>query len=151
MEAFYTGSLAWKDSLCPFLFNEGACEYRRNVDNLEPLRVKSASGVVRSLAQCDISVGWRTQTQIRHPFLCQRRSTSVHAVAGKASPLETSEDDHLHTRVKLLQDGVGPNKTLLDAQARVCTGPTQTRPLDEDQAFKVLTTILQSGTPHFFL
>ncbi|KAG8641704.1 hypothetical protein MANES_12G024300v8 [Manihot esculenta] len=37
-----------------------------------------------------------------------------------------------------------PNKTVLEAQARVCTGPTQTRPLNEDQAFKVLDTILRS-------
>jgi hypothetical protein len=38
-----------------------------------------------------------------------------------------------------------PNQTVLDAQARVCTGPTQTKPLGEDQAFKVLDTILRSG------
>ena len=38
-----------------------------------------------------------------------------------------------------------PNQTVLDAQARVCTGPTQTRPLNEDQTFKVLDTILRSG------
>ncbi|XVF02525.1 hypothetical protein REPUB_Repub04eG0182700 [Reevesia pubescens] len=37
-----------------------------------------------------------------------------------------------------------PNQTVLEAQARVCTGPTQTRPLSEDQAFKVLDTILRS-------
>lgn len=39
-----------------------------------------------------------------------------------------------------------PNLTLLDAQGRVCTGPTQTRPLTEDQAFRVLDTILRSGS-----
>lgn len=39
-----------------------------------------------------------------------------------------------------------PNQTVLEAQARVCTGPTQTRPLGEEQAFKVLDTILRSGT-----
>ncbi|KAB1207860.1 Anthranilate phosphoribosyltransferase [Morella rubra] len=38
-----------------------------------------------------------------------------------------------------------PNQTVLDAQARVCTGPTQTRPLGEDQAYKVLDTILRSA------
>ncbi|XP_010552671.1 PREDICTED: uncharacterized protein LOC104822982 isoform X2 [Tarenaya hassleriana] len=38
-----------------------------------------------------------------------------------------------------------PNQTVLDAQARVCTGPTQTRPLTEEQAFKVLDTILRSA------
>lgn len=38
-----------------------------------------------------------------------------------------------------------PNQTVLEAQARVCTGPTQTKPLGEDQAFKVLDTILRSG------
>ncbi|KAJ4974529.1 hypothetical protein NE237_007703 [Protea cynaroides] len=39
-----------------------------------------------------------------------------------------------------------PNQTLLDAQARICTGPTQTRPLGEEQAHKVLDTILKSAT-----
>lgn len=38
-----------------------------------------------------------------------------------------------------------PNQTVLDAQARVCTGPTQTKPLSEDQAFKVFDTILRSA------
>lgn len=38
-----------------------------------------------------------------------------------------------------------PNQTVLEAQTRVCTGPTQTRPLDEQQAFKVFETILQSA------
>ncbi|GMQ03343.1 hypothetical protein CsSME_00049176 [Camellia sinensis var. sinensis] len=36
-------------------------------------------------------------------------------------------------------------RTVLVAQAKVCTGPTQTRPLTEEQAFKVLDTILRSG------
>lgn len=38
-----------------------------------------------------------------------------------------------------------PNQTLLEAQAKVCTGPTQTRPLSDDEAFKVLDTILRSA------
>ena len=38
-----------------------------------------------------------------------------------------------------------PNPTVLEAQARVCTGPTQTRPLTEQQAITVLDTILRSG------
>lgn len=38
-----------------------------------------------------------------------------------------------------------PNQTVLEAQAKVCTGPTQTRPLSEEQAFKVLDTILRSA------
>lgn len=38
-----------------------------------------------------------------------------------------------------------PNQIVLEAQARVCTGPTQTKPLGEEQAFKVLDTILRSA------
>ncbi|KAI5082360.1 hypothetical protein GOP47_0002103 [Adiantum capillus-veneris] len=41
--------------------------------------------------------------------------------------------------------GAKPNALVLEAQAKVCTGPTQTRPLDEDKAFEVLRTILQSA------
>jgi len=38
-----------------------------------------------------------------------------------------------------------PNATVLEAQGRVCTGPEQTRPLGEEQAMRVLDTILRSG------
>ncbi|XP_052185065.1 uncharacterized protein LOC127796746 isoform X2 [Diospyros lotus] len=38
-----------------------------------------------------------------------------------------------------------PNQTVLEAQAKICTGPTQTRPLTEAQAYKVLDTILKSA------
>ncbi|KAL8161629.1 hypothetical protein V2J09_013118 [Rumex salicifolius] len=39
-----------------------------------------------------------------------------------------------------------PNQTVLDAQTRVCTGPTQSKPLTEEQALKVLDTILKSAS-----
>ena len=144
MEVLRVKTLAWKDSGSLFLLNEDACGHKQNVHSLELVRVKSVSGLTRSFAQCKSAPHW--EAQIRHPSVCRRRSSSVHAIAGKSSDLMTSEDDHLHTRVKLLQNAFGPNKTLLDAQAKVCTGPTQTRPLDEVQAYKVLITILQSGT-----
>ncbi|RLN09353.1 anthranilate phosphoribosyltransferase [Panicum miliaceum] len=38
-----------------------------------------------------------------------------------------------------------PNATVLEAQGRVCTGPGQTRPLGEEQAMRVLDTILRSA------
>lgn len=38
-----------------------------------------------------------------------------------------------------------PNQTVLEAQTRVCTGPTQTKPLTDEQAFKVFDTILRSA------
>lgn len=38
-----------------------------------------------------------------------------------------------------------PNGTVLEAQGRVCTGPEQTRPLGEEQAMRVLDTILRSA------
>lgn len=81
-------------------------------------------------------------------------TTCMHAVAGKSSTITTSDDEgavgeskenFTQKRFKLLQDDVGPNSAVLEAQARVCTGPTQTRPMDEAQAYKVLNTILQSG------
>lgn len=42
-----------------------------------------------------------------------------------------------------------PNQTVLDAQTKVCTGPTQTKPLSGEQAFEVLDTILKSGNFSF--
>ncbi|XP_039143351.1 anthranilate phosphoribosyltransferase [Dioscorea cayenensis subsp. rotundata] len=38
-----------------------------------------------------------------------------------------------------------PNKTVLEAQAKVCTGPEQTKPLSEEQMVRVLDTILRSA------
>ncbi|KAK8946872.1 hypothetical protein KSP39_PZI007019 [Platanthera zijinensis] len=38
-----------------------------------------------------------------------------------------------------------PNQIVLDAQAKVCTGPEQTRPLTEEQTMIVLDTILKSA------
>nr|CAD1822832.1 unnamed protein product [Ananas comosus var. bracteatus] len=38
-----------------------------------------------------------------------------------------------------------PNRTVLEAQAKVCTGPEQTKPLGEEQAIRVLDTILTSA------
>ncbi|KAL6011432.1 hypothetical protein ACLOJK_001880 [Asimina triloba] len=38
-----------------------------------------------------------------------------------------------------------PNQTVLEAQGKVCTGPTQTKPLNGEQACKVLETILRSA------
>ncbi|CAI5536735.1 unnamed protein product, partial [Closterium sp. Naga37s-1] len=46
---------------------------------------------------------------------------------------------------RFLQDDVGPNQVVLEAQARVCTGPTQTRPLGEEEMRRVLEQILLSG------
>lgn len=42
-------------------------------------------------------------------------------------------------------DDVGPNPLVLEAQGKVCTGPTQTRPLDEEQCWAVLDAIIKSG------
>lgn len=42
-------------------------------------------------------------------------------------------------------DFLRPNRTVLDAQARVCTGPEQTKPMTEEQAIVVLDTILKSA------
>ncbi|CAI5471474.1 unnamed protein product [Closterium sp. Yama58-4] len=46
---------------------------------------------------------------------------------------------------RFLQDDVGPNQVVLEAQARVCTGPTQTRPLGEEEMRRVLEQILLSA------
>ena len=45
-----------------------------------------------------------------------------------------------------MRDDVGPNAVVLEAQARVCTGPTMTRPLEEEKMREVLELILLSGT-----
>ena len=53
-----------------------------------------------------------------------------------------AEDRH---RGRFLRDDVGPNAVVLEAQARVCTGPTMTRPMEEETMREVLELILLSG------
>ncbi|KAI3435180.1 uncharacterized protein J3R85_006417 [Psidium guajava] len=84
-----------------------------------------------------------------------RRVSSRFTTDGAASPDAATIDDleppDLEVRNPSLSSSYRearlrrPNQTVLEAQARVCTGPTQTRPLSEDQAFKVLDTILRSA------
>lgn len=153
MEALHAisvaASLSWKDSFSPSALNGRTSEAMQRQRGKAGLGscvfncTLSSSTLHRSLAECSMNVDG---SRIPRYYLGQRRGSSVNAVA---SPFLTSDDDegtHIPVRVKMLQEAVGPNKTLLDAQARVCTGPTQTRPLDEAQAFKALNTILQSGT-----
>eukprot|EP00850_Spirogloea_muscicola_P013223 SM000088S23764 [mRNA] locus=s88:526660:530503:- [translate_table: standard] len=61
----------------------------------------------------------------------------------RSRPVSRSQQVH-HRRCQLLQDDVGPNPLVLEAQARVCTGPTQTRPLDYEKTRDVLALMLKS-------
>ncbi|MED6180698.1 hypothetical protein PIB30_012574 [Stylosanthes scabra] len=90
------------------------------------------------------------------PKLCRRRwigrrlSSPARAVLDSA-PVEQFEIPEFDFRNPALSSSYRdpampkPNQTVLEAQARVCTGPTQTRPLNEEQAFKVFDTILRSA------
>ncbi|XP_024387139.1 uncharacterized protein [Physcomitrium patens] len=168
MEAMRTTSLArplsWKDSISSFLHSDydttmqlqrgksgpGLCAVAPSGFGFVGLKGNSRSNQlcpisrpIKRFPQCCIRSALTS-----HYYLGPRRPTSARAIAGKSAPSKLSDDsgeNRIQARAKRLQDAVGPNKTLLDAQARVCTGPTQTRPLDEAQAYKVLNTVLQSG------
>ncbi|CAM6123455.1 unnamed protein product [Calypogeia fissa] len=79
--------------------------------------------------------GVLTWRQKRRPFSI----TSCRAAAN----IDVTAVDNLETGGSV-SNSSEPNKTVLEALAKVCTGPTQTRPLDEAQAFQVLETILKS-------
>ncbi|MBA0613709.1 hypothetical protein Godav_014088, partial [Gossypium davidsonii] len=67
-------------------------------------------------------------------------SATIEQLGLKESDTRNPSLSSTYRNSKLLK----PNQTVLEAQARVCTGPTQTRPLSEEQTFKVLDTILRS-------
>lgn len=71
----------------------------------------------------------------REPYYRCNRAALSNQEAPYSSPLVAASTP----------SGSKPNALVLEAQARVCTGPTQTRPLDEDKAFEVLRTIVQSA------
>ena len=71
---------------------------------------------------------------------------SCHATVGTPSPSASGAVSSFADRLlSSLHDNVGPNTTVLEAQAKVCTGPTQSKPLDEAALSRVLELILQSG------
>ncbi|KAH9627215.1 hypothetical protein KSS87_020761 [Heliosperma pusillum] len=80
----------------------------------------------------------------------QRFGLSINAVtvdSAKPEELQFSEDTTRNPAISTeyrKPELRKPNQTVLEAQARVCTGPTQTKPLTEDEAFKVLDIILKS-------
>ncbi|PKI77149.1 hypothetical protein CRG98_002652 [Punica granatum] len=92
-------------------------------------------------------------TPVYHPGRLVRR---MHPLTVRAAALDSALVDQLGlSDAEIINPSVSssyrssklrkPNQTVLDAQARVCTGPTQSRPLSEEQAFKVLDTILRSA------
>ncbi|XP_022776142.1 uncharacterized protein LOC111317899 isoform X2 [Durio zibethinus] len=67
-------------------------------------------------------------------------SATIEQLGLKESDIRNPAISSTYRNSKLLK----PNQAVLEAQARVCTGPMQTRPLSEEQAFKVMDTILRS-------
>lgn len=86
------------------------------------------------------------KTSIQFPLAPAKRCRSIKAVLNSASVDELSEIRNPAVSTTYRNPKFRrPNQTVLDAQTKVCTGPTQTKPLNAEQAFKVLDTILKSG------
>ncbi|KAH6801960.1 anthranilate phosphoribosyltransferase [Perilla frutescens var. frutescens] len=85
------------------------------------------------------------KTSLQFPLAPAKRYCSVKAVLDSAHVDELSEirNPAVSTSYRNPKSR-RPNQTVLDAQTKVCTGPTQTKPLNAEQAFKVLDTILKS-------
>ncbi|KAH6763237.1 anthranilate phosphoribosyltransferase [Perilla frutescens var. hirtella] len=85
------------------------------------------------------------KTSLQFPLAPAKRYCSVKAVLDSTHVDELSEirNPAVSTSYRNPKSR-RPNQTVLDAQTKVCTGPTQTKPLNAEQAFKVLDTILKS-------
>ncbi|WOL01233.1 hypothetical protein Cni_G09947 [Canna indica] len=92
-------------------------------------------------------------SKTRVSFLCQEhrrgsvfvRANAAHFAIDEAELLESFHSNPAISSFYRPPNIPRPNQTVLEAQARVCTGPEQTKPLTEEQAFKVLDTILRSA------
>lgn len=119
--------------------------------NPDPSSLASVSGV-KPRRCCNRLAHVRVST---HGWVSPRRSRFCSSLSIRAVQDSTTIEELDPFELKLKNPAIStsyripelhePNQTVLDAQAKVCTGPTQTRPLNEDQAFKVLQTILKSG------
>lgn len=107
----------------------------------------SSDGILTPIPYFKIKPGIRiSKTAVQFPIAAAKRCFSIKAVLDSVSFDELSEIRNpaistSYRNPKLRR----PNQTVLDAQTKVCTGPTQTKPLNAEQAFKVLDTILKSG------
>lgn len=107
--------------------------------------------ILSPIPSLKIKPGIRTpKTSVQFPIALTKRCSSIKAVLDSVSFDELSEirnpavsTSYRNPKFRL------PNQTVLDAQTKVCTGPTQTKPLNAEQAFKVLDTILKSGDSGF--
>ncbi|KAL1539330.1 anthranilate phosphoribosyltransferase [Salvia divinorum] len=106
----------------------------------------SSDAILTPIPYLKIKPGIRiSKTAVQFPIAATKRCFSIKAVLDSVSFDELSEIRNpaistSYRNPKLRR----PNQTVLDAQTKVCTGPTQTKPLNAEQAFKVLDTILKS-------
>ncbi|KAG8383227.1 hypothetical protein BUALT_Bualt05G0162500 [Buddleja alternifolia] len=85
------------------------------------------------------------KTSLQFPLAVTKRSRLIRAVLDSAAIDELSDIRNPAVSTSYRNPRFSkPNQTVLDAQTKVCTGPTQTKPLNAEQAFKVLDTILKS-------
>ncbi|CAI0463535.1 unnamed protein product [Linum tenue] len=101
------------------------------------------------LNRLNIHISLRFPAEIGGRCIARARSRAVKAVIDSATldQLGISESEIRNPAVSSTYRSSNlpkPNQTVLEAQARVCTGPEMTKPLSEEQAFKVFDTILRS-------
>lgn len=85
-----------------------------------------------------------SQKPIHRSLYCRAAVGISPATSESSVPSSPSSPIAKHLR-GFLTDDVGPNPTVLEAQAKICTGPTQSKPLTGEALAKVLELILQSG------
>jgi hypothetical protein len=122
-------------------FNSVRCWYHKE-ECFSKCVAKTSRTWQRRIKETDLNSSQRLD-HLNPPHRFKVRANAV--VQKNMSSLDQGEIHVKSTRTKVLQNDVGPNLTVLEAQARVCTGPTRTRPLDEAQAYKVLDAILKTG------
>ncbi|KAI3452689.1 hypothetical protein Pfo_009353 [Paulownia fortunei] len=85
------------------------------------------------------------KTFLQFPLTLTKRGPLIKAVLDSAAIDELSDIRNPAVSTSYRNPRFSrPNQTVLEAQTKVCTGPTQTKPLNAEQAFKVLDTILKS-------
>ncbi|KAK6116542.1 hypothetical protein DH2020_049648 [Rehmannia glutinosa] len=103
----------------------------RIISPIPPLRIKPAISPPKTFLQ--------------FPFSLKKRGRLIKSVLDSAAIDELSGIRNPAVSTSYRNPRISrPNQTVLEAQTKVCTGPTQTRPLNAEQAFKVLDTILKS-------
>ena len=132
--------------LSPFLESRAvqSCSLLRSSFHCEAISSRNLYSISPELTSIRCTPTHRSNDSTRASLASETAADNSAASRPAVRQIQESQAEG-RPRGRFLRDDVGPNAVVLEAQARVCTGPTMTRPMEEEKMREVLELILLSG------